>query len=178
VHRYARERFEQSVQRPSNHATSSTLTQEMPDQEPATDIHERTVLSKAREAAKRHFENIGRSETLLLTETSINYAHPNMSRQSRYVIYRNLARALHIFDTEWRACVNHYDLNGSIPASVWAWWLSDKASKVSARLGESSVWVPMTVSWETNTNAFAPAATEDDLENYDIDGSRTSLAGT
>jgi hypothetical protein len=93
-----------------------------------------------------------------------------MSRQSRYVIYRNLARALHIFDTEWKACVNHYNLNSSIPASVWAWWLSDKSSTVSARLGESSVLVLMPVSWELNTNAFMPAATEDDLEKYDIDG--------
>jgi hypothetical protein len=93
-----------------------------------------------------------------------------MSRRNRYVIYRNLARALHIFDTEWRACVNYYDMNSSIRASVWAWWLSDKSSKILARLGECSAWVPMTVSWELSTNAFAPAATEDDLEKYDIDG--------
>ena len=171
--KFARERFEQTVQQPralSNNVTSSTLTQETLDQESVPDIHERTVLSEAREAAKRHFENIGRSETFLLTEAYINDAHPNMSRQHRYVISRNLARALHIFDTEWRACVNHYDLNGSIPASVWAWWLSDKSSRVSARLGDNSVWVPMTVPWELNTNAFAPAATENGLGKYDIDG--------
>lgn len=171
--KFARERFEQIAQQPrarSNNVTSSTPMHETLDQESVTDTQEQAVLFKAREAAKRHFENIGRSETFLLTEAYINDAYPNMPRQHRYVIYRNLARALHIFDTEWRACVNHYDLNGSIPVSVWAWWLSDKSSRVSARLGDKLVSVPMTVSWELNTNAFAPAATENDLGKYDIDG--------
>ena len=119
--KFARERFKQIAQQPrarSNNVTSSTPTQEILNQESVTDIHEQTVLSKAREAAKRHFENIGRSETFLLTEAYINDAYPNMSRQHRYVIYRNLERALHIFDTEWRACVNHYDLNGSIVRNI------------------------------------------------------------
>ena len=168
--RYARKRFEQSVQQPSNPATSNSPMQDLPDQESATDIHERTVLTEAREAAKRHFEKIGRSETFVLTDAYINNAYLNMSHRNRYVIYKNLARALHIFDTEWKTRVNYYYRNDSIPASVWAWWLLDKSSRVSARLDQNSVWVPMAISRETNTNAFVPAATENELEKYDIDG--------
>ena len=107
-------------------------------------------------AASKYFANLNRIDILHNTTNLLSNFNGNLSDRYKYIIYKNLARALHIYDTEYaESHPDDYDYKGPIPVTVLGCFLEDRV-------------VQQTKSRHLCVKIYASSLSDKDLEKYTI----------